>query len=138
MAGLREKLVLSFYWTRLSALIRKNSLSQVLSSILCSILSWTGLLHQIVELKGRSSTEDHPVALPFCKRPDPKCRLLLQDRWLQGAPRAANGCQTRPLLLPVQHRLPGRRREDHWRLGKRCKFLMFSFCQMYKRTWFIK
>lgn len=98
-----------------------------LNPVLCSALSWTGLLHQIVEPKGRPSTEDHPVALPCCERHDPQRCLLLQDRRLQGAPRAAHGRQTRPLLLPVQHRLPGRWREEQWLLGN-CFCSIFAKC----------
>lgn len=67
-----------------------------------------------MEPKGRPPATDHPVAPPGRKRPHPERRLLLQVGRLQGAPRPAHGCQTRPVLLPIQHRLPGGRRAAGW------------------------
>lgn len=84
------------------------------------VLSWSGLLHKVMELKRRTPTEDNPITPPSRKRLDPERRLFLQVGGLQRTPRPAHGCQTRPLLLPVQHRLPGRRRAAaaSWRLKK--------------------
>lgn len=71
-----------------------------------------------MEPKRWPPAEDYPIAPSGRERPDPERRLLLQVGWLQGTPRPAHGCQTRPLLLPIQHRLPGRRRAAGWLLGK--------------------
>lgn len=60
-----------------------------------------------MELKGWPAAEDYPIPPSGRKRPDPQRGLLLQAGGLQGAPWPANGRQTRPLLLPLQHGLPG-------------------------------
>lgn len=70
--------------------------------------SGPGLLHQAVEPGGRPSAEDHPITAHHSQGPDPQRGLLLPVRWPQGAARPPHGSETRPLLLPVQHGLPGR------------------------------
>lgn len=71
-----------------------------------------------MEPEGRPPSEDHPVTPPGRERPDSKRRLLFKSGRMQGASRPADGCQTRPVLLPIQHRLPGRRRAAGWMLGR--------------------
>lgn len=93
----------------------------VRSLLLCFVLSRSGLLHKVMEPKRRPPPEDYPITPPDRERPDPERRLLLQAGRLQRAPWPPHGRQTRPLLLPVQHRLPGRRRAAGWVLGKRLK-----------------
>lgn len=74
-----------------------------------------------MEPKRRPPPKDYPITPPDRERPDPERRLLLQAGRLQRAPWPPHGRQTRPLLLPVQHRLPGRRRAAGRVLGKRLK-----------------
>lgn len=71
--------------------------------------SWSGLLHTRMEPQRRPPAQDHPVTPPRCQRPDPECRLLLQAGRQNRSAWPANGRQTRPLLFPLQRRLPGHR-----------------------------
>lgn len=96
--------------------------------------SGSGLLHKVMEPEGRPPSEDHPITPPSRKRPDSQRRLLLQSGRMQRASRPAHGCQTRPVLLPIQHRLPGWRRAAGWMLGKNWKCLLSqTICNIFAK-----
>lgn len=62
-----------------------------------------------MEPQRRPSAQDHPVTPPRCQRPHPERRLLLQAGRQKRSAWPAHGRQTRPLLFPLQRRLPGHR-----------------------------
>lgn len=97
--------------------------------------SRSGLLHTLVEPQGRPPAQDHPVAPPGCQRPDPERRLLLQAGRQKRSARPAHGRQTRPLLFPLQRRLPGHRGEAPRILGgKDCQLKVHISLHITVRT----
>ncbi|TNN30053.1 hypothetical protein EYF80_059799 [Liparis tanakae] len=60
-----------------------------------------------MESQRRPPPEDHPVPPSGRQRHDPQRGLLLQAGRLPRAAGPPHGREARPLLLPLQHRLPG-------------------------------